>query len=514
MKGARSRDPDSSGFEEQQSLTRSTVHGIFSITTGRLLRAPINVFVVAVLARLLTPTDFGVIALGMIVVTFTNVLVDGSFGMVLVQKRKIDPYLIGASLAACVALASLFAAGIIFSAPLIERQFNFPELRDVLIVLGAVVPVTGVTTVTSALLQRKFKFGVLTVNGLISQCVYMVLAIGLAFAGFGLWSVIWAQAVQLAVDALLGYLTVRKHYQIRFSTSAVREVVNSGGMFTVAKLLNWAANSVDRIVIGRYVGAAELGLYSRAATLMNSARQLSGAGPIRVLFASLSKIQHDRARMAKAYFRALSVASIAATLVSALVIVNAEAIVRILLGPRWLAAVPLMQILFSAFVARSGYAVAEAVPLALGLSGQSAFRQGAQLVLVLVGAVIGARFGVTGAVIGISIAYWLFYLICLMLAQRLLQADWSEIFRLHLNGAIVAVPPTLLALAAQWLLGDEKLLLACVPIVVFGLASLAVLAFSPAKLVSNDVALARSHVRDKLSAHLPWRTGSSAERNC
>jgi len=494
---------NSSSAEEQASLTRSTVKGVVWITTGRLVRAPFNLFAVAVLARLLTPTDFGVVALGFIVVTFTNVMVDGSFGMVLIQKRSINPSLIGASLVACVSLAGLFGAAIIIAAPFIQREFDFPQLKEVLIVLGAVVPVIGITTVTGSLLQRSLKYGVLTVNGLITQSVYVPLAIGLAFAGFGLWSLIWAQAVQYVLDALLGYLTVRKHYRIGFSTAALRDVLGSGGMFTVSKLLGWAANSVDRIVIGRYVGAAQLGLYSRASTLMTTVMQVSGAGPIKVLFASLSKIQHDRARMARAYFRALAVASIAATLVSALVIVNAEAIVRILLGPRWLAAVPLMQILFSAFVARSGYAIAEAVPLALGLSGQSAVRQGAQLALVLAGAAVGARFGVVGAAIGIAIAYWLFYFICLVLAQRLLQADWGEILRLHLNGIVVAAPPTLLALAASWLVGNETLLAMCVPIVVFAAVAAAVLAFAPASLVSDDVALARAHVWDKLSPHLP-----------
>jgi len=494
---------NSPSAEEQASLTRSTVKGVVWITTGRLVRAPLNLFAVAVLARLLTPTDFGVVALAFIVVTFTNVIVDGSFGMVLVQKRSIDPRLIGASLAVCIALASSFGAAIIVGAPFLQREFNIPQLGDVLTVLGAVVPVIGVTTVTGALLQRKSKFDVLIVNGLITQAIYVPLAIGLAFAGFGLWSLIWAQSVQYVLDALLGYLVVRKHYRFGFSTSALWEVLTSGGMFTIARLLSWAANSVDRIVIGRYVGAAQLGLYSRAVTLMTTVMQVSGAGPIKVLFASLSKIQHDRPRMARAYFRALSVASIAATLVSALVIVNAEAIVRILLGPRWLAAVPLMQILFSAFVARSGYAIAEAVPLALGLSGQSAVRQGAQLGLVLAGAAAGARFGVVGAAIGISIAYWLFYFICLMLAQRLLQASWGEIFRLHFNGIVIAAPPTLLALAARWLIGGESLLAMCVPIVVFAATALAVLAFAPARLVSDDAAGARAHLWEKLSPHLP-----------
>jgi len=99
------------------SLTRQTVKGIVWITFGRVLKAPINLIAMAVLARLLTPTDFGVFALGMIVVSFTNMMVDGSFGMVLIQRHEIDPPMIGASLALSAALASLAAIVIVASAP-------------------------------------------------------------------------------------------------------------------------------------------------------------------------------------------------------------------------------------------------------------------------------------------------------------------------------------------------------------------------------------------------------------
>ena len=496
------------GAAENRSLTRSTVQGVFWITAGRFLKAPVNLLAVAVLARILTPSDFGIVALGMVVVSFTNVLVDGSFGMVLIQRKEIDPEVIGASLVLSVALAVIFAGAIIAGAPLIQREFDFPQLREVLVVLGAMVPITAITTVVTALLQRAFQFGVLTLNGFVAQLAYTAVAIALALAGMGLWSLIWAQLVSFAVEALLGFLAVRRRYSVEFAASAMHDVLRSGGMFTVSKLLNWAANSVDRVVIGRFVGPAQLGFYSRAATLMSTARQLSGAGPIRVLFSSFAKMQHDPPRMAKAYIRSLSVSLIAATLTSAFIVLNSDIIVRILLGPQWSPTVPMMQILFSAFVARSGYIVAEAVPLALGLSGQSALRQGAQLVLVMIGAAVGAQFGVIGAVIGISIAYWLFYLLCLLLVQTLLPVDWLEVLRLHLNSIVVTSAPLALALACRWSLPDNdpvKLLTAAV----FGIVAVAVLALAPAVLLGDDLVKARVHLWDRVLP-ITRRIGRSA----
>jgi teichuronic acid exporter len=494
---------NSSDTGEQGSLTRSAVHGVFWITATRAIKAPLNLIATAVLARLLTPSDFGIVAIAMLVTTLSDVLVDGSFGMVLIQRRTISPAVIGASLALSMTLAALFAGTVIIGAPFIEQEFGFPHLQDVLLLLAAALPITAITTITTALLQRAMRFRALTFIAFVSQLAYTITAIALAVAGAGLWSLIWAQLASFFLQAAMGFLAVRRQYQLGISQAAVREVFQSGGMFTVSKLLNWAATSADRVVIGRFLGAADLGYYSRAVSLMTTARQLTGTGPVRVLFSTFAKIQHDQERMRKGYLRALSLTLIMGTLVSGFVIVNAELIVRLLLGPQWLPTIPLIQLLFSAFLARSGYIVAEAVPLALGLGGQSALRQAAQLILVAVGAAVGAQFGVIGAVVGLCAAHWLFYLLVLLLVQRLIHPGWLELLRVHAKSVLVALPPILLALATRWALPTDNLLLKMVPAAVFAITAVAMLASAPAALVTGDVVRARSHVWARFLSRLP-----------
>lgn len=494
--------PDETEAEERGSLTRSTVQGVFWITAGRLARAPLSLIAVAVLARLLTPSDFGVVTLGMITVTVSNVLVDGSFGMVLIQRKKIDAALIGASLALSSALAILLSIIIIATAPYVQQQFEFPKLEEVLLVAGAVLPVTAVTMVTSALLQRSFRFATLTFIQLASQVAYTAVGVGLAFAGAGMWALVWAQVTSFVFEALAGFLAVRKQYRLAISSAAVRDVFTFGGMFTVSKLLNWAANNADRIIVGRMFGAADLGFYTRAALLMKTAKDASGAGPTRVLFSSFAKLQHDHPRMSRAYLRALSVTVVISGLVTTFVMVNSRLIVDILLGQQWLSTVLLLQILFSAFVARSAYAVAEAVPLALGLSGQSAFRQAAQLILVIIGAALGSRYGMVGATIGVTAAYWLFYFLCLLLVQRLIQPGWFEIFRVHAKGVFASLIPAIPALAVQFAVPEDNLLLQFIPAIVFGLGAAGLLAFGPASLITDDIVKARNHVLTRILPRL------------
>lgn len=489
--------------DDSQSLTRPTLKGIVWITATRGLRAPLNLIAVAVLARILTPAEYGIVAIAMVVATFSDTLIDGSFGMILVQRREITPGVIGATFVLSAALATFFAAAIAIFAPAIQRQFGFPELKEVLFFLAAMLPITSVTTVTAGLLQRALQFRTLTLLGLASQIVYIAAAIGLAIAGMGLWSLVWAQMLQWAVDAVLEFIAVRKQYRMAISFTAIREVLHTGGMFTASKLVKWAANSADRVIIGRYLGAADLGFYSRASTLLRTARQLAGAGPMRVLFSSFAKMQHDPARMCRAYNRSLSLSLSASMLVSAFFLVNADLVVRVLLGPKWLQTVPLVQILFVGFVPKSAAMVAETVPLAFGLGRTSTIRETAQLILVVIGGAVGAQFGVVGATAGVCIAYWLFYFVCLMLVQQLLSPRFQETFRIHLNSVLIAAPPLVLSLGTMLLLPGHGLLLEFIPAAVFGAVAAIVLTFGPASLVSEDIVRARKHLWTRFAPYLP-----------
>jgi len=483
------------GPEEHGSLARSTLHGVLWMTAGRFMKAPTNLIAVAILARLLTPTDFGVVAIGFVVTALATMLVDGTFGMVLVQRRTIDPPLIGASLLLSAALGSLFGVALIFSGPLIQSYFDFPDLSRVLRVLAIVLPVSAAMAVTTALLQRASRFGVLTINSFVAQLVNAVVAITMAFAGFGVWSLVWSQLAQVVVETLLGYWAVRPRYTIGFSLAAVRDAMRSGGMFTVSKMFNWASGNIDKVVIGRLLGAAPLGLYSRANTLMATANQLVGTGTARVLFSTFARMQHDLDRMERAFDRALSTSVVGASLASAFVIIFADPIVRVLLGPQWVDTAPVLQALFAAFITRSGYVVAEAVPLALGLARISAYRQAAQFFLVIVGAWAGSRFGVEGSAIGIAIAYWIFYLLCLVLVQQLLHVRTSRLLRIHLKGVAIAAPPVLVTLALEAILKPHgSLILSAALAAVFGIVSALVIAFGPDSLLSEDIVRMREHL--------------------
>jgi O-antigen/teichoic acid export membrane protein len=489
------REPAHNGEDQPQSLAKTTLHGALWMTAGRFMKAPTNLLTVAILARLLTPADFGVVAIGLVVIGLGAILVDGSFGMVLVQRQKMDPPMIGASLVLSLSLGTLFAVALLAGAPLLERYFDFPHLTGVIRVLALALPVSAAMAVTTALLQRASRFGILTINSFLAQLLNAVVAISLAFSGFGVWSLVWGQFAQVCFETFLGFTALRSRYSIGFSLAALKDGFRSGGMFTLSKLFNWAGANIDNVVVGTTLGATSLGLYSRPSTLMNTVNQVIGTGTARVLFSTFAKMQHDLGRMRRAFERALATSLVAASFAAAFVLLFSNLIVHLMLGPKWVASVPIMQALFAAFVTRSGYIVAEAVPLALGLGRASAYRQGAQFILVLAGAWLGSHFGVTGAAIGIAVAYWLFYLLCLLLVQQLLSVPWSKLVSMHLSALAAIAVPVLATIAIRYAMGSSPSLWSEVPpLFAFGASSLAVLAFAPAIILSDDIVRGRGHL--------------------
>jgi O-antigen/teichoic acid export membrane protein len=208
--------------------------------------------------------------------------------------------------------------------------------------------------------------------------------------------------------------------------------------------------------------------------------------------------------MVKAFDRALSTTVIGSTLASAFVVMFADVVVRILLGPKRMAAIHLIRVLFVAFVARSSYIVAESVPMSLGLSRATALRQGAQFVLVVAGAMIGARFGLIEAAIGVATAFWLFYLLCLILVLQLLDIGPLRLLRIHLNGVMVTVLPVLAALGVEYLIGPTTgILPRLIAPVVFGVVAVIVVALAPERIISEDIARARRQAFELAAARLP-----------
>jgi PST family polysaccharide transporter len=418
------------------SMTHRTMSGMFWLLSGSGVQAVLRVAVIVVMARLLGPADFGLVAGALVLIDFVEVFSDLGVGLVIVQRHELEERHIrtGFTLSALLGLA--FGAGLWLAAPAAAGLMRMEGLAPVLRVMALVFPVDSLSLVASALLQRDLQFRALARISVFAYAFgYGVVGISLALAGLGVWALVGAYLAQtLFVSVAL--LVVRPHpKRLCFDPRTLREMTYTGAGFSAAQVFNYVALKGDNAVVGRWLGAGALGVYTRAYGLMTMSVTIFGSAFDRVMFASLAKVQHERERLALALRRGVALITLVVLPSSALAFLLAPELIAVLLGPRWTEVVVPFQILAVGMLFRTGYKVSASVARAAGAVYRSAWRQGVYAVLVVAGALIGQYRGVPGVAAGVLVALAVFFALMAQLSVRLTSITWREYFAAHAPAA-------------------------------------------------------------------------------
>ena len=241
-------------------VTRNVPWSLLCYITSR----GITLVVTIVLAHLLTPADFGVVALALTVMTVFNILSGLGISNVLVTERDLDDRVAGTLLTMTVASGALAAAAVIALAPAASAIFHQPRLEGVLAVVAVIVLISSFTWFYDALLQRDLRFRRRMLALLIQNVFYGAVALALAVGGAGYWSLVGAQlAGAVTAAAAFGFLAPARP-RPTFDPEIARQALSSGSGFLLQSGFGFVQQNADFIVVGRMLGAAPLGLYSAA----------------------------------------------------------------------------------------------------------------------------------------------------------------------------------------------------------------------------------------------------------
>lgn len=401
--------------------------------------------VVLVLARLLTPEEFGIVAIAQTILSFAEVLQQMGLGSALVQTDRLSKKMERSAVSA-VLVTSLAICGLIFLfVDEFARWFQTPELPQIMPVLLLSFVLTALNGPSIMLLNRDMRFRELAIAQLASYVVgYGAVAIVLAMLGFSYWSLIWATLVQAAFYFVAAHWLRPVWPTLRPDWGDLKVLFNFGGGMMLAQVLNKVARRGDNLVVAATLGSAPLGYYSRAYSLMDMANQLFGTVLYKVLFPAFS----ERRRLGAAADKRSETFVIAHFFVAALMAPTsvlmallAPEIVRLLLGPQWDAAAPVLGVLGLAMYFRLSYKVSGAFVAAEGAVYRSAGIQAVYAVLVVGGGWIGSFYGLVGVAIGVTIALFAQHVMFSWLAIRTCDSSWRTFFA-------TSVPPVVCALLA------------------------------------------------------------------
>jgi O-antigen/teichoic acid export membrane protein len=351
---------------------------IFATGGGRL----ISLASIAILARLLTPTHFGLVAFALVVIAYVEAVGDLGTSAALIRWPERWREVAQVTFAINVMMGAMWLALTVVAAPAIARFFGSADGVPVLRALAWAFVIKGLGNTHDALLQRELRFQARAIPEVSLLVVKAAVAIPLAFEGFGAWSLVWGQLVGQAVwTVLLWVLVPWRPARTMPSATLVRQVFGFGRGIVSVNVLAALVHHVDVVVIGRAFGAATLGLYQMAEKLPDLAITLVTRSASKVLFPVFGRLQAGADGLRDMYTTSLRYLSLLTTPAAIALMLLAEPIVLTVLGPPWRPAVPILRAL-------AAYAGIRALSASAGDVLKAVGRPGALAALAAVRAVV------------------------------------------------------------------------------------------------------------------------------
>jgi polysaccharide transporter, PST family len=377
-------------------IKRSSVRGGAVTGIAQAASALIQIVSTVTLARLLTPEEYGAVAMVLAVTVFAGLFRDLGLSASTIQRAQLShaqlSTLFWLNVAAGTALTGLVAA----AAPLVAWFYGRPELTAVTLALSVTFVIGSFGTQPGALLSRQLRFGRRAAATLAGAVVTFLTSLTLAWQGFSYWAlVVGTIAGGLTTTVLLNLLCGWRP-GLPSRRAGIRPMVQYGLNLTGFDLANYFSRNLDNILIGRFAGADALGLYSRAYALLmfpiSNLRAPVGA----VAFPALSRLQDQPADFRHYYRTVVFMLAAISMPVVALVFVLSDVLILVALGPRWVAAAELFSILALAAFLQPTSGLRGTVLMSLGL-GRRYLSQGViAAVVTSAGFVIGIQWDATG----------------------------------------------------------------------------------------------------------------------
>jgi PST family polysaccharide transporter len=413
---------------------------MFWATAGIAIRLVLQTVVVIVLARLLSAREFGVVTLALVVANFTETFTEVGLAPALVQRKDLEQAHVNAAFTFSCILGLAIALVVALLSPLLAVVLHEPLLTSVLVAMSAVFLLKGPSNVTGALMERDLHYRTIAAADLAAYFVgFAVVGIGGALAGWGVWALVAANVVAAVTQTVL--LLIFQPYRLRFSLALgpLRDLLSYGRGVTLSRIINYFGLQGDNLVVGRTMGSAALGIYSRAYQLMALPANLFSYAAGRVVFSAYARVKDDRARVTEAYRRGLAMTALVLIPASAIAAILSHEVIRILLGPKWGAVEAPFALLVLGMFFRTAYKVSGSLSLAMGAAHRNAALQGVYATVVVVGCLIGSRWGTSGVAVAVLAAVALHYVLMSLLAMRLTGMPLITFLAAHRPGLTMAV---------------------------------------------------------------------------
>lgn len=481
-----SEGPAPTAPEGTADLGRDAARGAAVVSVGQGVRLLLQTVSVVVLARLLDPTDYGLVAMGLVVVGVGEIFRDFGLSSAAVQTPKLTKVQRDNLFWLNSAIGVLLGVIVFAIAPLVAGFFGRQEVTQIVRAVSGVFLLNGFAAQYRASLMRSLRFGLLAVADTVSVLVALSVAVIAALGSWGYWALVLQVLVQAAV-ALLVVLFGSLWWPGRpRRENGMAPLLKFGWHIVGAQLLSFAGNNADTVLIGARLGATSLGLYNRAYQLLMRPLAQLLAPSSNVAIPVLSRLHDDDARLQRFILRGQTVLGYTAVVGLGVVAAASTPITRVALGPKWLDAAPLIALLAVAGGLQTLSYVGYWVYVSRGLTKQLRRYSLFSALLKVLCVVVGSRWGVLGVASGMAVAPAIAWPASIWWLSRFAPIPIRDMYRAAariLLVALVCAAVTLVVVRSSQSWAPWVTMMACVPAV---LVSLGVMV-AVARPIRNDV---------------------------
>lgn len=486
--------------QENSSLASQATSGVAWVTAQTWIVKIGGFLTIVVLARLLSPDDFGLVAVALTVLPLVYLLSDLGFGTYLMQAKEVDRVMSSTTFWYSALSSVGLAVVLVAVAPLLERLFGVEGVSAVIAGISPAVVFVGFAAVPVALLRRGMRFRALSIQAGIAALAGQAVAIVMAVTGFGVWSLVAQVCVVQLIILIAAWINSRWMPQRTFSWHEFRSMIGFGsnvlGVNAIALARTWGENAI----ITNTLGAAALGQLSVAQRLVQTSQEVAGAAISPVSTVAFAQTRDDPPRLRRGYDRALGLVYVLITPALTAILVTAPVLVPFLFGPQWNQAIGVSQALAVAAIFTLGAVLDHGLFYGLG-------RPGTWLVFALVVDVVTVLATAVTAQFGIIAVGWAFAAVAAVatvarwfLVARAIDASVWVVSRRVLAALVCAAISGALGWGAFLLTAD------LVPIATLCITGVVILTVH--LLVSRVVlASATRELREQISSRLPGPRG-------
>ena len=432
--------------DDRHQITGRTARGLVWNFLAYGLGRVVVLLTTSILARILAKTEFGLVAVAVVAINYLSVIKDLGLGVALIQ-RKGDVEEAADTVFTLNLALGVFLSVIVFPlAPFVAVYFKDPAITAVLRWMGLTFVLQALSSVHINRLMRELDYKRKFVPDMGNSLVKGAVSIGLAFAGYGVWSLVFGQLAGTLASVILVWIILPWRPRLSLNRAVAGGLMKFGVAVTGDDILNQITDNIDYVIVGRLFGLVPLSIYTLAyrlpeMLLIGNLWIMGG-----VVFPAFSLIQDRPDELRRGFLASIRVVEMIALPISVGLLVAADPIVRVVFGEQWLEAIPVLRVLaVYAWIYSIGYHVG-GVYKAIGRPDIVLKLSALTLVIILPALLFGARFGLIGIALGHLAAILIRRVVSLSIATKFVDVTISDIFSQlwpSFQGVLLMAPVTL-----------------------------------------------------------------------